>query len=85
MADKGYDADWLRDELKSRGLRACNPARSKRRRPATHNRKLYKERCWIENAFARLKDWGGIAMCHTRCRDGSPSQPPPTSGSSSRS
>jgi transposase len=69
LGDKGYDADWLRDELKARGVRVCVPARSGRNRPATHNRKLYKKRCRIENAFARLKDWRGIAMRYTRCGD----------------
>jgi len=69
IGDKGYDADWLRDELKARGVRVCIPARSKRNRPATHNRKLYKKRCRIENAFARLKDWRGIATRYTRCGD----------------
>jgi transposase len=62
IGDKGYDADWLRDELKARGVRVCIPARNGRKRPASHNRKLYKKRCRIENAFARLKDWRGIAM-----------------------
>ena len=69
LGDKGYDADWLRNELKARGLRVCIPARSNRRCPATHNRKLYKKRCRIENAFARLKDWRSIAMRYTRCSD----------------
>ena len=69
LGDKGYDADWLRDELKARGVRACLPARSGRKRPAAHNRKLYKKRCRIENAFARRKDWRGIATRYTRCGD----------------
>jgi transposase len=69
LGDKGYNADWLREELKSRGLRVCIPARSGRKRPAGHNRKLYKKRCRIENAFARLKDWRGIATRCTRCGD----------------
>ena len=69
LGDKGYDADWLRDELKAKGVRVCIPARNGRNRPASHNRKLYKKRCRIENAFARLKDWRGIAMRYTRCRD----------------
>ena len=69
LGDKGYDADWLRDELKARGVRACIPARSGRNRPATHNRKLYKKRCRIENAFARLKDWRALATRYTRCGD----------------
>ena len=69
LGDKGYHADWLRDELKSRGLPVSIPARSKRRRPASHSRKLTKKRCPIENAFARLKDWRGIATRYTRCGD----------------
>jgi transposase len=69
IGDKGYDADWLRDELKARSVRVCIPARTGRNRPASHNRKLYKKRCRIEIAFARLKDWRGIAMRYTRCGD----------------
>jgi transposase len=69
LGDKGYDADWLRNELKARGIRAGIPARSRRKRPATHDRRLYKKRCRIENAFARLKDWRGIATRYTRCGD----------------
>ena len=37
--------------------------------PARHYRRLYKNRCRIENAFARLKDWRGIAIRYTRCGD----------------
>ncbi len=69
LGDKGYDADWLRDELKAKGLRVCIPGRRGRLHPARHNRRLYKKRCRIENAFARLKDWRGIAMRYTRCGD----------------
>ena len=69
LGDKGYDADWLREELKGRGLRVCIPSRRRRRRPASHNKRLYKKRHRIENAFARLKDWRAIAMRYTRCGD----------------
>lgn len=69
LGDRGYDADWLRDELKGRGLRVCIPARRGRRHPASHNKRLYKKRHRIENAFARLKDWRGIATRYTRCGD----------------
>ena len=69
LGDKGYDADWLREELKIQGVRVCIPARSGRKRPTSHNRKLHKKRCRIENAFARLKDWRGIAMRYMRCGD----------------
>jgi hypothetical protein len=33
------------------------------------DKRLYKKRCRIENAFARLKDWRGIGMRYTRCGD----------------
>ncbi len=69
LGDKGYDADWLREELKAQGVRVCIPARSGRNHPASHNRKLHKKRCRIENAFARLKDWRSIAMRYTRRGD----------------
>ncbi len=69
LGDKGYDADWLRDELKARGVRVCSPARSRRKRPTSHTRKLTKTRCRIEMAFARLKDWRGLAMRTPRCGD----------------
>ena len=62
-------ADWLRDEVKARGVRVRIPARSGRNRPARRNRKLYKKRRRIETALARLKDWKGIAMRHTRRGD----------------
>ena len=44
-------------------------ATQRRRRPASHNRRLHKRRHRIENAFARLKDWRGIATRYTRCGD----------------
>ena len=69
LGDKGYDADWLRDELKARGVRVGIPARSGRNRPATRNRKLSKKRCRIEIAFVRLKDWRGISTRYARCGD----------------
>ena len=52
-----------------RGIRICIPGRRGRLHPARHNRRLYKKRCRIENAFARLKDWRGVAMRYTRCGD----------------
>ena len=69
LGDKGYDADWLGDELKARGVRVCRPARSRRKRPTSHTRKLTKTRCRIEMAFAHLKDWHGLAMRTPRCGD----------------
>jgi IS5 family transposase len=69
IGDKCYDADWLRDELKAHGVRVCIRARGGRLPPADHSRKLYKKRCRIETAFARLKGWRSNATRYTRCGD----------------
>ncbi|KGJ01417.1 transposase [Paracoccus halophilus] len=69
LGDKGYDADWFREELKRMGMRTCIPPRTKRKRPATYNKRLYRKRHRIENAFARLKDWRRIATRYDRCGD----------------
>ena len=69
LADKGYDANWFREALQQRGIAACIPARRGRKNPASHNRKLYKQRHRIENLFARLKDWRRIATRYDRCSE----------------
>ena len=69
LGDKGHHADWLRDELKARGLRTCIPARRGRRRPASRNKRLCNKRHRIGNAFSRLKDRRGTATRYTRCGD----------------
>ena len=67
LADKVYDADWFREALLNKKICACIPARSGRKRPASHDQKLYKQRHRIENLFARLKDWRRIATRYDRC------------------
>jgi transposase len=67
LADKGYDAEWLRKVLAKRGIRACIPARAKRKAPIPHDAVLYKQRHKIEIMFGRLKDWRRIATRYDRC------------------
>ena len=67
LTDNGYDADWFREALDQKGIAACIPARRGRKNPASHDRKLYKQRHRIENLFARLKDWRRIATRYDRC------------------
>jgi transposase len=55
LADKGYDADWLRAALAERGLAACIPSKSNRKAPIPMTPVLYKQRHKIENMFGRLK------------------------------
>jgi transposase len=63
LADKGYDADWLRAARAERGLAACIPSKSNRKAPIAYDPVLDRQRHKIENMFRRLKDWRRI---HTR-------------------
>ena len=67
LGDKGYDADWFRQALAERGITACIPSRSNRKKPVDHDRELYRQRHKIENMFGRLKDWRRIHTRYDRC------------------
>lgn len=67
LGDKGYDADWFRQVLAERGITACIPSRSNRKKPIEHDRELYRQRHKIENMFGRLKDWRRIHTRYDRC------------------
>ena len=61
LGDKAYDSAELRRWLKDRGTRAVIPNRSNRKQPFSFDKKSYKQRHRIENAFCRLKDFRRIA------------------------
>ena len=67
LGDRGYDADWFRQALATRGIAACIPSKSNRRKPIEHDRTLYRQRHKIENMFGRLKDWRRIHTRYDRC------------------
>ena len=67
LGDKGYDADWFRQALAERGITACIPSRSNRKKPIEHDRELHRQRHKIENMFGRLKDWRRIHTRYDRC------------------
>lgn len=67
--DKGYGADWLRDEPKARTVRVRIPARGERKRPASPTRTLRTKRRRTGNAFSRLEDWRATALRCTRRGD----------------
>ncbi len=67
IADRGYDAGWLRQALRSQGIKPCIPARSCRTKALRHSKALYKMRYKIEIMFGRLKDWRRIATRYDRC------------------
>jgi len=61
IADKGYDADALRKTLTENGTKPVIPGRCNRKRSIRHDRKRYRDRHLVENAFCRLKDFRRIA------------------------
>lgn len=67
LADRGYDADWFRNELKDMEIEPCIPARKSRKQIIPHDKIRYKARHKIENMFGKLKDWRRIAMRYDRC------------------
>ncbi|RPD43356.1 IS5 family transposase, partial [Paracnuella aquatica] len=67
LGDRGYDADWFRDALKDKGIRACIPGRKQRKTTVKYDKRRYKRRNRIEIMFGRLKDWRRIATRYDRC------------------
>lgn len=61
LADKGYDADAVRDEIATAGAEAVIPAKSNRRTPIPHDRQKYRWRNLIERLFNKLKNWRRVA------------------------
>ncbi|WP_207897449.1 IS5 family transposase [Rhizobium sp. PP-F2F-G48] len=61
LADKAYDADWLRAELRSRHSWGNIPPKSNRKRPVVFSPWLYKKRNLIERFFNKLKCYRRIA------------------------
>jgi transposase len=64
LADRAFDANWLREALAKAGTEAVISPKSNRRFPAQFDRDTYKWRHLIENFFGKLKEYRGIA---TRC------------------
>lgn len=60
LADKGYDADCLINELKSRNVEAVIPPKSNRIEQRACDWWLYKERHLIECFFGKIKQYRRI-------------------------
>jgi transposase len=66
LGDKAYDSADLRQWLKDRGTKPVIPNRSNRKQPFSFDKKSYRQRHRIENAFGRLKDFRRIATRYDR-------------------
>ena len=61
LADKAYDADWLRTMVGEQGAWANIPPKSNRKSPICFSPALYKQRNLIERFFNKLKYYRRIA------------------------
>src|SRR5919199_1584784 len=61
LGDKAFDADWLRAELNDRGGAAVIPPKANRRAAISFDRDIYRWRHLVENTFAKLKEFRGVA------------------------
>lgn len=62
LADRAFDADWLRKALIEKDITPVIPPRSNRKFPAKFDKETYKWRHLVENYFKKLKENRGIAM-----------------------
>jgi len=69
LADRGYDADTIREEIAKADVEAVIPAKSNRRHPALHDRVKYKWRNLIERLFNKLKNWRRVATRYDKTRE----------------
>ena len=72
LADKGYDGDYLREELLIHGIKPVIPPKANRKNPPPCDFRAYKDRNRIERMFNRLKQFRRVATRYTR--PGNPSQ-----------
>ena len=70
LADRAFDADWLRKSLSDNDITPVIPPRKNRKHPAAYDEEMYKWRHLVENFFQKIKDYRGIATryCKTDSR-----------------
>ena len=60
-AEKAFDADWLLQDLDERGATAVIPPKTNRKIQRNYDAEVYKWRHLVENYFAKIKEFRGIA------------------------
>ena len=66
LADKGYDADWIRELIEDQDCTPHIPPRRNRYDAITYSKKRYKQRNLIERCFNKLKHFRRIATRYDR-------------------
>ncbi len=61
LADRGYDADWIRSFAMSNGAFANTPPRCNRKEPICFSPSLYRARNLVERFFNKIKQCRRVA------------------------
>jgi transposase len=61
LADKAFDTDWLLQDVDARGATAVIPPKANRKIQREYDEEIYKWRHLVENYFAKVKEFSGIA------------------------
>jgi transposase len=61
LADKGYDANWLRARIAEVGAEAVIPSTRSRSQAIPYDKHIYKERNLVERFFNKIKHFRRIA------------------------
>jgi len=69
IADRGYDCDNFRKELKERGIKPVIPGRKNRKMPVVFDTHIYKERNFVERFFNKIKGFRRIATRYDKTAD----------------
>jgi transposase len=69
FADKAYDTDAIRTDLKERGIKPVIPPKSNRTATIRYSKKLYRERNCIERVLGHLKINRAIATRYDQLAD----------------
>jgi len=68
LADKGYDADAIREELAKAEIEAVIPAKRNRKNPAPHDAEKDKWRNLIQRLFSKLKNWRRVTTRYDKSK-----------------
>jgi transposase len=64
LADKAYDTDAIRSDVRKRRIKAVIPPKSNRKRQIRYDKALYRERNRIERVIGHLKINRAVATRH---------------------
>jgi len=66
IADKGYDSDDIVRTAQAQNMQATDPPRKNRKHQRQYGKRLYRQRHLVENAFAHIQQWRGIATRYAK-------------------